>query len=67
MQTSAPGHVRVDGDVFIGIFVIVDGRLLDYVDGVVDFVNGMPSLGAKSATIGTLEMRASVAKVGKGV
>ncbi len=67
MKASAPRHVRIDGDMFIGIFVIVDGRFLDYVDGVIDFVHGVPFLGVKSAAIGTLEVSAGVAEVGKRV
>jgi len=68
VKTTVPGHVCIDGYVIVDIFVVINGSLLDFVDGVVDFVNGVLFLSAKSSTIGTLlEVSASIAQIGKRV
>src|SRR5580692_5997940 len=67
MQTAAPVEVRVDGRMIVNILSVFDGGAFDFVDGLIDFANGDSLLFTQFATIGTLQMSASVTKVGQGV
>src|SRR5271165_5614730 len=51
----------------VEILAVVDGSLLDFVDGLIDFVNGLLLLFTQFAAIGTLQMGASVAKIRQSV
>jgi hypothetical protein len=68
VQVAAPGQVSVDWFVFIDVLAVVDGSLLDFVDGLVDFVDGLMLLDVNGAAVGTmLEMGTSVPQIRKSV
>ncbi len=67
VETSAPIEARVNRRMIVQILAVVDGCLLDFVDGFIDFVNGFLFLFTQFAAIGTLEMGASVSEIGQSV
>jgi hypothetical protein len=68
MQMAAPGEMSVDRFVFVDVLAVVDGSLLDFVDGLVDFLDGLMLFDVNGAAVGTmLEMGASVPQVGESV
>ena len=60
VETPAPIEARVNRWMIVQVLAVVDGSLLDFVDGFIDFVNGLLLLFTQFAAIGTLEMGASV-------
>jgi hypothetical protein len=67
VETTAPIEARVNGWMIVQVLAVVDGSLLDFVDGFIDFVNGFLFLLTQFAAIGTLEMGASVTQIGQSV
>jgi hypothetical protein len=68
VQVAAPGEVSVDRFVFVDVLAVVDGSLLDFVDGLVDFLDGLMLFDVNGAAVGTmLEMGASVPQIRKSV
>jgi hypothetical protein len=68
MQVAGPGEVRVDRFVFVDVLAVVDGSLLDFVDGLVDFFDGLMLFDVNGAAVGTmLEMGAGVPQIRKSV
>src|SRR5579862_681513 len=62
-ETAAPIHLRIDGRMIVQILAIVDGGLLVFVDGIVDFMKSFFLLLFQFAAIGTLQMSACVPKI----
>jgi hypothetical protein len=67
MQTAGPIQTSVDGDVIVDVLAIFHGGLLDFVDGLIDLVNRFFFFVLQLTVIGTFEVSASGAKIGKGV
>jgi hypothetical protein len=68
VQVSAPGQVRVDRFMLVDVFAVVDGSFLDFVDGMVDFFNGLTLFDVNRRAVGSmLEMGPGVAQIGEGV
>jgi hypothetical protein len=68
VQMTAPGEMRVDRFVFVDVLTVVDGSLFDFVDGLVDFFDGLMLFDVNRAAVGTmLEMGARVPQVGESV
>jgi len=67
VETAAPIETRVNGSMIVQVLAIVDGGLLDFVDGFIDVVNGFLFLITEFAAIGALEMGARVTEIGQGV
>src|SRR5271154_7447975 len=68
MQVSGPGDIGVNVNVIVDIFVVVDGSFLDFIDGVIDFLDGGLFFGVKSAVVGAfLQMGTSVSQVRKSM
>jgi hypothetical protein len=61
METAGPVEMSVHGRMVVEILAIIDSGFLDFVDSVVDFVDGLLFLFTKFAMIGAIEMGASVA------
>jgi hypothetical protein len=49
----------------VQILSVIDGSFLDFVDGVIDFVDGFLFLFLEFPAIGALQMSARVAKIGE--
>jgi len=64
MQAAGPRETGVHRRMIVQILAVVDARLLDFGDGVVDFMDGLLFLVAQLAAIGTLQMGAGVAQIG---
>jgi hypothetical protein len=68
VQVSAPGQVRVDRFMLVDVFAIVDRGFLDFIDGVVDFFDGLTLFDVNRAAVGTmLEMGPRVPQIGESV
>ena len=68
VQVTAPGQVSVDRFVLLDIFAVVDGRFLNFIDGVVDFFDGLTLFGVNRSAVGAmLQMGPGVAQVGESV
>jgi hypothetical protein len=68
VQVSAPGQVRVDRFVLVDVFAIVDRGFLDFIDGVIDFFDGLTLFDVNRAAVGTmLEMGPRVPQIGESV
>src|SRR5580704_5900014 len=67
MQAAGPIETGVDGDVIVDVFAIFHGGFLDFVDGLIDLVNRFFFFVLQLTVIGTFEVSASSAKIGKGV
>jgi hypothetical protein len=68
VQVAAPGQVSVDRFVFVDVLTVVDGSLFDFVDGFVDFFDGLMLFDVNGAAVGTmLEMSAGVPQIRKSV
>jgi hypothetical protein len=68
VQMAAPREMSVDRFVFVDILAVVDGSLLDFVDGLVNFLDGLMLFDVDGTAVGTmLEMSASVPQIGKSV
>jgi hypothetical protein len=65
METASVIETGVDRRMIIQIFAIVDGGFLDFVDGIIDGVNGF--FVTEFATIMAFEMSASGAKIAESV
>jgi hypothetical protein len=63
VETSAPVEACVNCRMIVQILAVVDGGLLDFVDGFIDFVDSFLFLFTQLAGIGTLEMGASVTEI----
>ena len=61
VKTAGPIHVRVDRRMIIKVLAVVDGSLLDLIDGVIDIVNGFPFLLTQLSAVRALQMRPGVA------
>ena len=65
-QTAGPVHVRIDRRMIVQVLAVIDCGLLDFIDGVVDFVNGFLFLLAELPTRGTpLQLCPRISKIGK--
>lgn len=67
VETAAPVEASVNRRMIVQVLAVVDGGLLDFVDGFIDFVNGFLFLVTQFAAIGTLEMGARVTEVRQSV
>ena len=68
VQVSAPGQVRVDRFMLVDVFAIVDRGFLDFIDGVVDFFDGLTLFNVNRAAVRTmLEMGPRVPQIGESV
>jgi hypothetical protein len=67
MQAAGPIQTGVDRDVIVDVFAIFHGGLLDFVDGLIDLVNRFFFFVLQLTVIGTFEVDASSAKIGKSV
>jgi hypothetical protein len=68
VQVTAPRQVSIDRFVLLDILAVVDGRFLNFIDGVVDFFDGLTLFGVNRAAVGAmLEMGPGVAQVGESV
>jgi hypothetical protein len=67
MQTSGPGLVRVNVNVIVDVLAVIDGGLLDFIDGVVDIINCSALFGMQRSAIGALQKTSGVPQVGKSV
>jgi hypothetical protein len=61
VKAAGPIHSGIDRRMMVEVLAVVDGSLLDFVDGLVDFVNGFPFLLAEFPAIRALQMRSGVA------
>jgi hypothetical protein len=67
VETAAPVETSVNRRMIVDVLAVVDGGFLDFVDGLIDLVNGMLLLVTQFAAIGTLEMGASVTEIRQSV
>jgi hypothetical protein len=63
VETAAPVETNVNRSMIIDILAVIDGSLLDFVDGLIDFVNGLLLLFAQFAAIRALQMGASMTQI----
>ena len=67
VETAGPVEAGIHRRMFVDVFAIFDGCLLDFVDGVFDFVAVFLFLMARFAMVWTIEMSASIAQISKCV
>ena len=67
VETAAPVETSINRRMIVDILAVVDGSLLDFVDGLIDFVNGLLLLVAQFTAIRTLQMGASVTEIRQSV
>jgi hypothetical protein len=68
VQTAMPLHLRVDGRMVGKILAVIDGGLLDFPDGLIDFVDGDPLVPLPLGIAGlAFDVRPGVAKVLEGM
>jgi len=68
MQVAAPGQMGIDWFVLVDIFAVVDGCFLDFVDGVINFFNGVLFFDVDGGAVGTmLQVRPGVAQIGQSM
>jgi len=63
VETAAPVEASVNRRMIVEVLAVIDGGLLDFVDGFIDFVNGFLFLFTQFAAVGALEMGACVTEV----
>ena len=67
VQAAGPIETRIDGDVIVDVFAVVDRSLFDFKDGSVDFFDSFAFLFSALATIGTFEVGARIAQIGQSM
>lgn len=67
METASVVETGVDWWMIVQIFAILDGGFLNFVDGIIDSVNGFFFLVTELAAIVMFEMGASGAKIAEGM
>src|ERR1700738_4700862 len=67
VQASRPVHPDVNRRMFIDVLTVFLGGLLDFVDSLVDLVNGFSLFTSQLSVIRALEMRASGPQIRQGV
>ena len=67
VETAGPIQTGVNGDAIIDVLTILNGGLFDFVDGLIDLVNRFFFFVLQLTVIGTFEVSASSAKIGKSV
>jgi len=65
VQVSAPGQVRVDRFMLVDVFAIVDRGFLDFIDGVINLLDGVLFFDVDGGAIGAmLQVGPGVAQIG---
>lgn len=67
MEAAGVIEAGVHGRMIVEILAVINRGLLDFVDGGVDLLNGLPLFGAERTRVAMGEMRASGAQVGQSV
>lgn len=67
VEAASVVEARVNRRMIVEVFAVVDGSVFDFVDGVVDGVDGVFLFVTKLAAIVTFEMGASGAKIAESV
>jgi hypothetical protein len=67
VKAAGPIHVSVDRRMIVDVLTVVDGSFLDFVDGIVDFVDGQFFVFAELAAVRMLKVRSRMAQILQGV